>query len=323
MRVLVTGSTGQIGGAVAQALMAQGDDVRCLVRSKNNTEALVDCGAELALGDVTVPDSLDAATKECEAVVHAAGLVSYWNPRNEELWRINATGTQNLLEAAKRSGVQRFVLTSSIATLGWVDGDGIGDGSEPYRWHGNGYCDSKKAAEDAVLSESNLEGVAVNPGIVLGAGDARLHGGRMLIDLFNGKMAGVPPGSTTAANLSDVVSGHLAALKRGKVGQRYILGGTAVSFRELFDRICAVIGCAPPQRNVSSSLMWVGAVSQEMQAMFSRREPKLTRALVSLSSKNRMYGSDLAERELGYSPQALEVGIAACWRWYQKAGYMP
>lgn len=323
MKILVTGATGQLGSAVARALKDRGDEVLCLVR---NPDALGVLDDDLAVhpGDVTDPASLRAAVAGCQAVVHLAGIVSYWPPKDELLRAVNVEGTRKLLEAATDAGVERFLLTSSIAALGWVrDGD-VGDEDTPYNWDGLGvtYCETKKAQQDLVLATSTLNPVAVLPGICFGAKDLHQNAGRMLINVAKGTLPGSPPGATTAAVLDDVVAGHLLALDRGKRGEAYVLGGTTATFHELFGRIAAVLGVPAPKRVLSRFVMRTAAAVQASKAIFTGEEPQLTQALAEMSVRNRRYSSDKARGQLGYTTRPLEDGIEACAAWYRERGWL-
>ena len=323
MKVLVTGATGQLGSSVARALKDRGDDVLCLVRDPDRLGVLDD-DLPVHPGDVTDPKSLEAAVAGREAVVHLAGIVSYWPPKDELLRKVNVEGTRHLLGAATAAGVRRFVLTSSIAALGWVrDGD-IGDEDTPYNWDGLGvtYCETKKAQQDLVLATSSLSPVAVLPGICFGPRDLHKNAGRMLLNLAAGTLPGSPPGATTAAVLDDVVQGHLLALDRGRSGEAYVLGGTTPSFHELFGRIAAVLGVDPPRRVLGRFVMRTAAAVQASKAVFTGEEPPLTQALAEMSVRNRRYASDKARGQLGYATRPLEEGIEACAAWYREQGWM-
>jgi nucleoside-diphosphate-sugar epimerase len=275
---------------------------------------------EQCQGDVLDPATLDIACKEVGSIVHAAGLVSYWRPRADQVHQVNHKGTTNLLRAAKEAGVKRFLLTSSISTLGWVEDGETGDEDSCYNWGDLPYCSSKRAAEEQVLGAEGIEGLAVNPGIILGAGDINRNGGRMLLRARQEQNRIAPPGHTTLVNLSDAVAGHLLALDKGRAGERYILGGTMASFMEIFSRVAAVVEAPPPSRTARPWQLYLVGALQEIRAGILRREPSFTRDLARLCSRNRQYRSAKAIAELGYQPESIERGIEDCWRWYRDNG---
>lgn len=325
MQVLVTGATGQLGSEVARTLVERGDRVRCLVRDPARARLLDGVDVERVRGDITEAASLAPAVQGCEAVLHLAGIVSYL-PRNRAMLQaVNVDGTRNLVEAAAAAGVRRLLLTSSIAALGHVPGEGEGDEDTAFNWgpEGIAYLETKKAAEDLVLAERRLEGLAVNPGIVFGPRDLQQNGGRMVLQVLRRQVPFAPSGGTTAANLDDVAAGHLLALDKGAAGRRYILGGTTGSFLSLYGRIAAAVGGPAPTRIAPPALVSLIGALQELSAAFSGREPPVTRQIARVSARNRRYRSLRAEAELGYSPRPLERGIRACADWYRSEGVLP
>jgi dihydroflavonol-4-reductase len=323
MKILLTGATGQIGSALARALALAGHDLRCLVRPSSDRALLQGLPVTWAVGDMTDAASLAAAVADREAVVHSAGAISYWRARGARLEAVNVQGTAHLLDAAVKAGVRRFLLTSSIATIGTRD-QGMADETTAYDWHGLGidYFDTKRRAEELVLGEAGLEGLAVNPGIVFGPHDLHHNGARMLLQVARGDLFGVPPGTTTAAVLDDVVAGHLAALERGRPGERYILGGTVLDFLSLYRRIAALLDKPAPTRVLTPWQLRAAAGLMGLAARFTLREPMITPALVHITTRNRAYSSAKAIRELGYSPSTLETGLQGCWDWLRARGEM-
>ena len=314
--MLVTGATGQIGRALVRALLDGGARVRCLVRDPERARALLGNEVELARADLTVPDSLPAAVRGVEAVAHLAGKASYWPALGPAMHAVHVAGTSHLLDACARNGVRRLLYTSSIATLGWVAGDGAGDETTAYNWHGLGidYFDTKYEAERRVLAEARMETVVVNPGLVFGAGDSAVNGLRLLREIAAG-VPGYPPGATTAAVLDDVVAGHVAALERGRPGQRYVLGGAPLSFAELFAAIAAVVGVAAPRRRLAPAALAGMALVSTGLGYLRRREPRVTFPTYRILTRNRRYSSAKAVAELGYPISPLAAGLRQCWEW--------
>lgn len=318
--VLLTGATSQIGIGVARALAARGERVRCLVRSPRKAELLDGLTVERVAGDINAPESLGPAMAGVDVVFHIAGLASYWDRRAEEVRRVNVDGTRNVLDAAVAAGVRRVVLTSSVVTLGPVAGDGLGDETAPQRDLGIPYYDTKLASERMVLSARGVEGVAVNPGIIVGGDDHKGNGGRLLIPLYRGRTRAVPSGGATMSVLKDVVAGHVAAMDRGRPGERYILGGTVGSYLELFARVARALGCPAPRHVLGPTALRLAGAAMECAALVTGREPDLTRQLAGTLCWNRRFSSDKAARELGYSPSPLEEGVEECRRWYEARG---
>ena len=328
MNLLVTGATGQIGGALVRAAAGASHRVRALVRSESDVPRIEALGlhapgsVEVYRGDLLDAPAVRGAVDGVEGVFHVAGVVSYRRRDVALMQRVHVDGTRALLDAAADADVRRLVATSTIGTLGSVEKGEVGDETTPFNWVGAGigYFETKLAAERLVLAERRLETVAVNPGIVYGAEDRNLNAVRTVARLAEGRVPGYTDGITTCAVLDDVIGGHLAAMDSGRAGERYILGGTILGFRELFERIARVIDAVPPQRRLSRPFLAVVAAVQEAVAAITGQEPLLTRALVEITTRRRAYTSEKAETELGYRTSPIEEGIQACWDWYREMG---
>ena len=321
MKVFVTGGTGQLGSEVVRQLVSRGDHVVALVRDNGRARLLDGVDCERIEGDVTRPETLKVSG--CEAVFHLAGVVSYWQRGRARMDRVNVEGTRAGLEAAAAAGVARFGLTSSIAALGHVEGDGEGDEDTAFNWErfNLGYQETKRASEALVLAETRMETVSVLPGIVFGARDVHQNGGRMLLQVAQG-IPGVPCGATTAANLTDVAAGHLLALDRGRPGRRYVLGGTTATFSALFAKVAKVLEAEAPTRIFGEGVLLANGLLSELAGLVTGKEPAFTRQLARVSTRNRRYSSDRAVQELGYAPGPLEIGIEACREWYRAEGIL-
>ncbi|MDE0027549.1 MAG: NAD-dependent epimerase/dehydratase family protein [Spirochaetaceae bacterium] len=319
--VLVTGATGQIGAALAHALWRRGDRVRCLVRDRERARAILGADIELAAGDLGDAATLRAALRGVEAVCHLAGRASYWPSRAAQMREVNVHGTARLLDACAGAGVATLLHTSSIATLGSVPGDGLGDETTAYDWHGRGiaYFDTKYEAERMVLGDPRVAAVVVNPALVFGAGDRNGNGLRLLREVAAG-VPGYPPGGTTAAVLDDVVAGHLAALDHGRAGRRYVLGGHPLSFRELFAAVATVVGAAAPRRRLAPWMLHAMGLLHTGASCLNGREPRVSLPTCRILVRNRRYGSARAIRELGYAVSPLAEGLRACWNWHLERG---
>ncbi|MCB9744305.1 MAG: SDR family oxidoreductase [Alphaproteobacteria bacterium] len=323
--ILVTGGTGQLGSALVRALLARGDRPRCLVRDPHRVGLLEGLDVERVAGDVTQPGSLDLAMKGVDRVFHLAGLVSYDRADDAQQWHVNVEGTRYVLDAAARAGVRRLVLTSSIAVLGYVeDPEGIGDEETPFNW-GEGaptYFKTKREAERIALGDARLECVAVNPGITFGSHDVHRHAGQVFFQLAQGILPASPPGKTTVSNLGDVIAGHLAAMERGRPGERYVLGGHLLSFYALHTRIAGMMGVRGPSRALPAWQIKAIAQVEPWLARMQGRPPRITPPLARMSCANRRYRSDKAEAELGYRPAPLEQGLRECLDWYVSSGQL-
>jgi dihydroflavonol-4-reductase len=254
-RVLVTGSTGFIGSQLCWALAADGHLVRAFHRASSSLLALEHLSVEHALGDITQPETLDAALQDIDIVFHAAARVGSRKAGPHQL--ITVAGTRFLLQAAARAGVQRVVHTSSVAALGLPEEAGAGQNrrlmiNENHTWNlppaewQYGYAKYQAELEVQKAVAQSLDVVIVNPAVVVGAGDINRISGNLILQIARGRLPITIEGGLNVVHIQDVVAGHLAALERGRTGERYILGGENLPHTKFFEQIASVVGARPP-----------------------------------------------------------------------------
>ncbi len=235
MKILVTGSTGFIGGALCQALVAQGGhSVRAFHRVNSSLRLLEGLPVEHAIGDLTQPATLTAAMEGIEAVFHAAAWMGDSEPGR--LYAVTVEGTRAVLRAARQAGVRRLVHTSSVAALGVPPPHRVTLMDETHTWnirpeqYPYGYA--KYLAELEIQKEvaQGLDAVIVNPALVLGAGDIHRGSTSILLKVAQRKVGVTMEGGLNVVHIQDVVNGHLKALECGQTGERYILGGQNLSY---------------------------------------------------------------------------------------------
>ena len=318
-RTLITGGTGFVGGLLLARLVAEGRQVRALVRRPADRERLPTPRVELALGDLDDQESLARAADGCSTVYHAAGLNKLCLPDPSPLYRVNVEGTRHLLEAAVRAGVRRVVHTSSAATLGG-DGSGPADESAPApKSFTSHYARSKFQAEQLALDWRGVEVVVVNPSSVQGPG--RTTGtGRVFIGYLNGRLPFDLPARFGLCYTDDCVAGHLLAETRGRAGQRYVLNTATLSNTDAIDLIAVIAGLVDRPRTLPLPVAMAAAAGAEALANLRGRPPKLCREAVRTLAHPHLYDGSLAERELGLRYTPLREAMEATVRWYVEQG---
>ena len=251
MKVLVTGGTGFVGSQIVAALVRRGDTVRVLHRATSKLIMLEGLPIEHVLGDVQEPEAVARAVAGCDLVFHVAAVASYWRTQREQVYRVNVEGTRIVMEACLAAGVPRVVHTSSVAAIGIPRNGRPADERATFDAFSAtfAYADSKHRAEAVVLQAvaRGLPAVIVNPGAVYGAGDHNLISGSMVLELARRSVPLVPDGGLCVVDVDAIVRGHLAAAERGRIGERYILGGENLTLLEIATEICAVVGRRAPR----------------------------------------------------------------------------
>jgi len=330
MPTLVTGATGFVGSAVVRLLLDFGERVRVLTRPASDRSNLAGLDVEVVEGDLCDRESLERAVAGCQALYHVAADYRLWVPEPEQIYRTNVDGTVQLLLAAADAGVRRIVYTSSVATLGvFSDGRRADEetpvGLEDMIGH---YKRSKFMAEEAVrrlVEEHALPVVIVNPSTPVGPRDIKpTPTGRMILDAAAGRMPAFVDTGLNIVHVDDVAEGHLRAFQRGRVGERYILGGDNLTLEEILRRVCTLAGQRPPTLALPRQvLLPVAYVAETMARLFKTGEPPLTVDRVRMSMKKMYFSSAKAERELGYRWRPADEAFRDSVDWFREVGRLP
>ena len=250
MKALITGATGFVGSHVLRQWLAAGHGARVLYRSRAKLDALAGLSFDAAQGDLDDVDKLERACAGCDVVFHVAAKADYWKDSDREmLWRVNVDGTRNLLEAARRAGVSRVIFTSSASAIGIRPGREIADESQPFNHQPQRfyYAYTKRQAEQVVaeFAADGLDVVTLNPTVIVGPGDLNAISGSFVIVAARWQwLLPVTSGGVAVIDARDVARAHLAAVDKGRPGERYILNAANLTFREFFRHDRPRLRCA-------------------------------------------------------------------------------
>jgi len=328
MRALVTGATGFVGSAVARALLARGWDVRVLVRPNSDRRNLQALALELAEGDLTDAASLMQPLQGCQALFHVAADYRLGAPDPEQLYRVNVEGTRNILHACQAAAVPRIVYTSSVATMGIPADGSSGTETTPVGLSDmiGHYKRSKFLAEQLVqeAARAGTSVVIVNPSTPVGPGDIKpTPTGQMILDAAAGRMPAYVDTGLNIVHVDDVAAGHLLAYERGRVGERYILGGQNMTLREILGEIARLVGRKPPQVRLPRLAVLPIAYVAEAFARVTGGSTRVTVEGVRMARKRMFFSSDKAARELGYTWRPPVDALADAIRWLHEQGALP
>jgi dihydroflavonol-4-reductase len=324
MKALVTGASGFVGAAVARALLRSGWQVRALVRASSSRSNIETLALEPVIGDLTDEASLERALQGCEALFHVAAEYSLWTREPQRLYRTNVEGTRTLLSTAARLSIARIVYTSSVATLGLRD-DAPSDETvaATERDMIGHYKRSKFLAEQYVLeaARGGVPVVIVNPSAPVGPGDIKpTPTGRLVLDAVAGRMPAYVDTGLNIVHVDDVAEGHVLAWRHGRIGERYILGGTDLSLREILTIIARLVGRKPPRVRLPVAAALPIAYVAEAWARVLNTDTRITVDGVRMARHCMFFSSAKAARELGYRARSAEEALADAVRWFQGRG---
>jgi dihydroflavonol-4-reductase len=324
--VLVTGATGFVGSHLARLLAARGERVRVLVRPSSDLRALQGLPVEHATGDLRDAASLQSALRGVKRVFHVAADYRLWARDPQEIYESNVTGTRNLLEASRKAGIERFIYTSTVATIA-VQRPALPNEAttasvdEMVGYYKRSKFLAEQEARDA--AEKGLPVVIVNPTAPVGPGDWKpTPTGKIIVDFLSGKMPAYVDTGLNVVPVEDVAEGHLLAAERGKIGERYILGGRNMTLKEILDALAGITGRPAPRVRMPHAVALVAGYADTLVARVFGREPQIPLEGVRMARHKMWVDGSRAVRELGFQPGPIEAGLERAVRWYEEHGYV-
>jgi nucleoside-diphosphate-sugar epimerase len=320
--VLVTGATGFTGGHLARFLVRQGYRVRALIRPGKDASALVAAGIEITPGDLTDKTSLDAAVSGVDTVYHIAALYREEGVSKQRFWDVNVTGTKNLIEAAGKAGVKRFVHCSTVGVQGEIQHPPATEEAQ-YR-PGDHYQQSKMEGELLALDyfKKGYPVTVFRPVGIYGPGDTRF------LKLFRNvkkPMIGSGKALYHLTFIDDLVEGILkVGTTPGIEGEIFTLAGPRyTTLNELYDVIAGVLGVSRSRLSIPVWPVWTAGALCELLCRPLRIEPPIFRRRVDFFIKDRAFDITKARTRLGYNPKVdLNKGISRTAEWYREQGLL-
>ncbi len=316
--VLVTGASGFVGWQVARLLVERGYRVRALARPLSTIPEL---DVERATGDLRDPASLEKAVAGCGVVFHVAADYRLWSKDPAEMYRSNVDGTRNILSAAKRAGVERFVYTSTVGCIGVPPG-GIGNENRPVSLQemAGPYKRSKYLAEQVALefAADGFPVVIVNPTAPMGDHDFKpTPTGQIVLDFLSGAMPAYIDTGLNVVNVRDVATGHLLACEKGKVGERYILGSENLTLSQILEELARITGMRAPTLKLPYFAAWTAGMITTAWANLTGVPPRVPLEAVRMAKTRMWVSHEKASRELGYSPSPAECALKDAAAWFE------
>ncbi|WP_320172280.1 hopanoid-associated sugar epimerase [Maridesulfovibrio sp.] len=329
MTVLITGATGLIGSRLVGILAESGFSIRALVRDIEKAKRIINSPVEFVRGDMNDPDALKKGLRGCRYLFHLAADYRLWVPDPAAMNRTNVEGTRQIMTMAMEAGVERIVYTSSVCVLGCGKNGTPADENtastaadmiSPYK-------KTKFHAEKIVMDmvrEKGLPAVTVNPSTPVGPGDSRpTPTGAMILNTARDGGRFYADTGLNVGHVDDIALGHLLALRKGRIGERYILGGDNISLKELFAMTALAAGKPGPVFKVPHAVMFSAGFAGELVARLGLvKNPVLTMDSVRMAAKKMYYSSAKAEKKLGYTHRPAEEAVKDAVRWFREQGML-
>jgi dihydroflavonol-4-reductase len=326
MTTLVTGASGFLGSHVARQLAVRGDEVRVLLRPSSQNRAIADLSLEYVTGDLRDPNSLDRAVAGVSRVFHVAADYRLWARHSQEIYDSNLGGTKNLLEAAKRAGVQQFIYTSTVATIAvnrtQLPSESTESKLEEMIGH---YKRSKWLAEREVLSagKDGLPVVVAMPTTPVGPWDWKpTPTGKIIVDFLNGDMPGYVETGLNFVGVEECAAGHLLVAEKGLAGQRYLLGGENLTLKQFLDLLARITGLPAPKLKIPHSLALGVAYANTAFSRLVGKEPGIPIEGVQIARHKMFVDCSRSRNELSFRPGSVAAALERAVRWYEANGYV-
>jgi dihydroflavonol-4-reductase len=326
MTTLVTGAAGFLGSHVTRQLVARGEDVRVLLRPSSQNRAIADLPLEYVTGDLRDAASLDRAMKGVRRVFHVAADYRLWAKRSREIYDSNVGGTKNVLAAAKRAGVEQLIYTSTVATIA-VDRPALPNESTDAKLEEmvGHYKRSKWMAEREALNaaKDGLPVIVAMPTTPVGPWDWKpTPTGKLIVDFLNGKMPGYVETGLNFVGVEECAAGHLLVAEKGKVGQRYLLGGENLTLKQVLDVLAKITGLPAPKLKIPHGLALGVAYASTIFSRLILKEPGIPVEGVKIAQHMMFVDCSRSQRELGFKASPVAAALERAVRWYEANGYV-
>lgn len=327
MRALVTGGTGFIGSSIIRVLLEAGYAVRALIRRGADTRNLDSLDLEIVQGDITDINSLRRAICGCELLFHAGALYSFWTREPGLIYKVNVEGTQNALKVAQEAGLERVVYTSSVAALAVPKGKTpVNEETpvDPQKIIGD-YKRSKYLAEQVALeyAREDLPVVIVNPTFPVGPRDIKpTPTGRTILDFLNRNLPAYVETGMNVVDVEDVAVGHLLVAEKGRIGERYILGGENMTMGEMLRILSEITGIPAPRVKLPYYPVLGLSYLNAALCRITGTTPRMTPETIRMSRHYMYYDSGKAIRELDLPQTSARVALGKAVAWFRENGYV-
>jgi len=324
----LTGGTGFVGASLARLLLKQGLKVKALARKGNDRSNLAGLSVEIVEGGLLDKDAIEAGVKGCRYVFHVAADYRIWIPNPADMYAANVEGTEIVLRSAAKAGAERIVHCSSVAAVKVPHDKKPVDETSEYgsldEIVGH-YKKSKFQADVLARRLGRSEGlpvVTVNPAAPVGAYDLKpTPTGKMVVDFLNGRIPSYIDTGLNIVHVEDVAMGHWLAAQKGRIGERYILGGENLTLKQVLDLLAEVSGLPGPKFKTPYAVAYAFGAIDTAIAVMRGTTPMAPLDAIKMARHYMWFSSEKAKAELGFSPRAAKLALKDAVEWYLANGY--
>lgn len=326
-KVFLTGATGFVGSHIARLMLEQGHQVRILRRTTSKLDALQGLFVEHAIGGLFDIDALTEHLSGIDWVIHTAAVAEYWRSSPADIYKTNVDGTRNLLLAAEKATIKRFIFTSSAAAVGYLGGGRAANEKTYFNVDPkiSPYGHSKFLAEAEIYQaiQRGLDCVILNPAVIIGPGDLNMISGSLVVEVAKKTVPVMPQtGGTTYIDVRDVAKSHLAAAEKGKTGERYLLGAINLTHKALIKLIARIVGVTPPIVPAPAHIIPLAAQLVDWGRALGLEIPAEGNQL-RLSQRHIYFDCSKSHRELHEPEISIEQSLRETHEWYKLQGIIP
>ncbi len=324
-KVIVTGADGFLGNNIVRELLKQGHEVYGFIQNGRNADSLQELPVKLFYGDLCNTKDLVPLFRDCDYIIHTAGITAVWPSRSEISWRVNFTVVKHLVRLARKYHLKRFIHIGTATSFGPGSLLNPGDEYKPYsgRRFGMDYLDSKFSAQEFLLQEakvSNFPVIILNPTFMLGSFDSGNGSNKMIIEIYQKNLPGYSRGGKNYVHVKDVATAAVNAMHMGRIGECYIVGNRNMSYKEAFRMIAETIDVPAPKIPIPSLVAITYGALNEFISWLSRNNPVITMKMARIAGVDYYYTPLKAIRELDLPQTPVEIAVRESFCWFKMRG---
>jgi len=325
--VLVTGADGFLGSNIVRDLIDRKYEVYGFLQHGRDAHTLEGLPVKLFYGDLCNTQDLLPLLRDCDYVIHTAGLTYLWPSKSRATWRVNYNAVQNLVKLSKEYGIKRFIHIGTANSFGYGPKENPGNENEPYssRWFGFDYHNSKFKAQEYLVNEARENGfpaLIINPTFMLGPYDSGAGSNRMILEICRSRVPGYVSGGRNYVHVKDVATAAVSALELGRIGECYIVGNRNLTYKEAFKTICETLDMPMPRFHIPKLLAHAFGAINGFFSLITGGQPKFSYKMARLGTADCYYSPEKAVEELSLELTPIEDAIMESYLWLKEKGHV-